>query len=155
MTTTPCPPLQQTRPDTQHLAEPIRAAWKQLHRAVAEAGDVAVLNAAELYAVKQERDQLREALTLAVNLLAVNEPGDSRAVSDEFVALAAVSTGDASREVMAIIRAANARTAEPIGRPTCIDGKPCPSICSGPRSSGCDIPVGRDYYRGLEREQGR
>lgn len=50
-----------------------------------------------------------DALKLAVNMLAPYEPGDSRAVSDEFVALAAVSVGDTSPEVMAVIRSALAR----------------------------------------------
>lgn len=51
-------------------------------------------------------EELNRALSLAVNLLAPLEPGDSRAVSNEFVALASVSTGDASPEVMAVIDAA-------------------------------------------------
>ncbi|WP_316169434.1 hypothetical protein [Bradyrhizobium sp. SZCCHNRI1058] len=48
---------------------------------------------------------MKRALALAVEMLAVYEPGDSRAVSTEFVALAAVLTGDISPEVMAIIDA--------------------------------------------------
>jgi hypothetical protein len=66
----------------------------------------------------RERDQARQeaadlrkalrdsqdALTLAVNILEPSEPPDSRAVSDEFVALASVSIGDYSPEVMAVIR---------------------------------------------------
>jgi hypothetical protein len=48
-------------------------------------------------------DASRRALALAVDMLAVNEPGDSRAVSAYFVALAAVSVGDTSPEVMQII----------------------------------------------------
>ena len=49
-------------------------------------------------------EALEAALDLAVNIIMVNEPGDSRAVSDEAVALAAVSCGDTSPEVMAVIR---------------------------------------------------
>lgn len=57
---------------------------------------------------------VREALTLAVNMIMENEPGDSRAVSNEAVALAAVSVGDTSAPVMEVIRAALApREAEP------------------------------------------
>jgi hypothetical protein len=47
-------------------------------------------------------------LKLAVDMLSVHEPGDSRAVSDEFVALAALSIGDGGNEVMKIIHESNA-----------------------------------------------
>jgi hypothetical protein len=50
--------------------------------------------------------ELREAFVLAVNMIMANEPGDSRAVSNEAVALAAVAFGDTSPEVMNVIRAA-------------------------------------------------
>lgn len=40
-----------------------------------------------------ETQRLRDALRLALSWLSLNEPGDSRAVSDEFVAMAAVSCG--------------------------------------------------------------
>lgn len=53
----------------------------------------------------QENAAVRDALSLAVNMLAPLEPGDSRAVSDEFVALASVACGDMRQEVMDIIRA--------------------------------------------------
>lgn len=56
------------------------------------------------------KDDLKAALHLAVNMLSAHEPPDSRAVSNEFVALAAVSTGDASGEVMSIIRRALSQT---------------------------------------------
>lgn len=49
---------------------------------------------------------LQEALDLAVNIIMANEPGDSRAVSDEAVALASVACGDTSEPVMSVIRAA-------------------------------------------------
>jgi hypothetical protein len=52
---------------------------------------------------------LEEALTCAVNVWAPLEPGDSRAVSDEFVAVAAVSSGHDNPQCHEIIRAANAR----------------------------------------------
>lgn len=55
---------------------------------------------------------IQKALRLAVNMLSLYEPPDSRAVSDEFVALAAVDTGDTSPEVLAVIDAALARQAE-------------------------------------------
>jgi hypothetical protein len=60
----------------------------------------------------QQAECVSDALKLAVNLLAPYEPGDSRAVSDEFVALAAVSVGDMSPEVMAVIRNALNRDTE-------------------------------------------
>lgn len=49
-------------------------------------------------------NELQTALKLAVAMLAHTEPGDSRAVSDEFVALCSVSCGDSSGEVMPVIR---------------------------------------------------
>lgn len=52
---------------------------------------------------KPTPDQLERALTLAVNMLAPHEPPDSRAVSNEFVAVASVSAGDASGDVMKVI----------------------------------------------------
>lgn len=53
-----------------------------------------------------EVGRLREALNLALCWLVKNEPGDSRAVSNEFVAMAAVHGGYENDECMAIIRAA-------------------------------------------------
>jgi len=47
---------------------------------------------------------VREALSLAANIIMSFEPGDSRAVSNEAVAIAAVASGDTSNEVMAVIR---------------------------------------------------
>lgn len=54
-------------------------------------------------------DAVREALELALGILGRMEPGDSRAVSNEFVAMAAVASGDTSDRVMAVIRSAKAR----------------------------------------------
>lgn len=54
-----------------------------------------------------------EALKLAVALLSKNEPGDSRAVSDVFVALAGVACGDNSDKNMNIIRAVSKGFSEP------------------------------------------
>lgn len=51
----------------------------------------------------------QKALDLALCYLGALEPGDSRAVSDEFVAMASVQRGDASPNVMAVIDAALAR----------------------------------------------
>lgn len=48
-------------------------------------------------------NNLQTALRLAVQLLEPYEPGDSRAVSDEFVALAALVSGDDCIAVMQII----------------------------------------------------
>ncbi|MDB5594167.1 MAG: hypothetical protein JWM36_1128 [Hyphomicrobiales bacterium] len=49
---------------------------------------------------------LREALDLALSRLGPLEPGHSCAVSDEFVAMYAVSCGDHSDRVMDVIRKA-------------------------------------------------
>lgn len=51
-----------------------------------------------------EIERLKEALSLAVQMLFPYEPGDSRAVSDEFVALAAVDCGLADDKCMKVIR---------------------------------------------------
>ncbi len=56
--------------------------------------------------------RLSDALKLAVAMLAPLEPGDSRAVSDEFVALAAVSVGEDDDAVMEVIEAALLRCRE-------------------------------------------
>jgi hypothetical protein len=65
--------------------------------------------------VRRYRDEdespTQRALNLALCYLGKLEPGDSRAVSDEFVAMFAVSTGDTSPEVLAVIDAALAREA--------------------------------------------
>jgi len=45
----------------------------------------------------------RRAFELAMTLLELHEPKDSRAVSDEFVAIAAAYSGDYSPEVMKVI----------------------------------------------------
>lgn len=55
-------------------------------------------------------DNVQRGLTLAVNMLSAHEPPDSRAVSDEFVALAALSIGDDSEAVMKVIEAALEKT---------------------------------------------
>ena len=57
-------------------------------------------------------ERLTEALGLALKYLAAHEPGDSRAVSDEFVAMAAIHAGLGSDEAMAVIRAALSATTE-------------------------------------------
>ena len=54
-------------------------------------------------------EQLRRGLRLAVNMLSLHEPPDSRAVSDEFVALAAMDCGSVSGRVMDVIEAALSR----------------------------------------------
>jgi hypothetical protein len=53
-----------------------------------------------------EPQEVKEALDLAVNIIMAGEPGDSRAVSNEAVALAAVACGDTSEPVMKVIREA-------------------------------------------------
>lgn len=54
------------------------------------------------------QDDLEQALDLAVRMLGESEFGDSRACSDEFVALAAILVGiggDAAREIISAARA--------------------------------------------------
>ena len=47
--------------------------------------------------------QMKDALDLALAMLIEHEPPDSRAVSNEFVAMASVASGDASEDVMEVI----------------------------------------------------
>lgn len=61
-------------------------------------------------------EQLRRGLRLAVNMLSLHEPPDSRAVSDEFVALAATDCGSVSGRVMDVIDAALSRQKEKVGK---------------------------------------
>lgn len=56
--------------------------------------------------IRPDYEQLQAGLNLAVAMLAPYEPPDSRAVSDEFVALAALSVGHADKRVMDVIRSA-------------------------------------------------
>jgi len=56
--------------------------------------------------LKKQRDDLRAALDLALIRLGALEPGDSRAVSDEFVAMAAAGTPHHNDEGREIIRRA-------------------------------------------------
>ena len=73
------------------------------------------LHAAHISRVKAEREleatsariaALEGALGLALAYMARFEPKDSRAVSDEFVAMAAIHSGDYSESVMRVIDAA-------------------------------------------------
>ena len=57
-----------------------------------------------------EGERLRRALSLALKWLIQYEPGDSRAVSDEFVAMAAIEAGLGDASCDAIISAALERT---------------------------------------------
>lgn len=67
-------------------------------------------NAARAWAAwettRLQLDRKQKALDLAVNVIMANEPGDSRAVSNIAVALAAVASGDVSEPVMAVINSA-------------------------------------------------
>jgi hypothetical protein len=67
-------------------------------------------------------EQLRRGLSLALKMLEPHEPPDSRAVSDEFVALAVLESGDASDVVMAVIDAALIPVCQRCGQPIA-DGK--------------------------------
>jgi hypothetical protein len=61
--------------------------------------------------VNAHHHALKKALDLALCRLAPQEPGDSRAVSDEFVAMAAVAAGHCDQPVMAVIEKALANEA--------------------------------------------
>jgi len=63
-------------------------------------------NAAAIVLFENNFEPLRKALALALCYLAQFEPGDSRAVSNEFVAMSSVLAGHTSGEVMPIIEAA-------------------------------------------------
>lgn len=72
--------------------------------------------------------QVQEALELAVNIIMASEPGDSRAVSNEAVALAAVSCGDTSDPVMKVIRDALALSSTDVAQ-----GEPDPDAMNDKR----------------------
>jgi hypothetical protein len=78
---------------------PGKARWSPLTQAEA----LALLSAAERV------EALGEALNFALSRLILQEPPDSRAVSDEFVAMAAVSAGIGKPEDLEIIRRALAK----------------------------------------------
>lgn len=59
--------------------------------------------------VPTQEQMLREALSLALGLLAPLEPSDSRAVSDEFVAMSAVLIGQGDHKCVDVIRKAATR----------------------------------------------
>jgi hypothetical protein len=59
-----------------------------------------------------EIERLKAALDLAVGMLMLHEPGDSRAVSDEAVALASVVCDCTNDETWRIISAGQARLAK-------------------------------------------
>ena len=94
--------------DMQMIASKYQVSFDDLKRRVA---DILAERAetrerermAEAPEVLDQLDCTKRALDLAVAMLAPHEPGHSCAVSDEFVALAAVSTGDTSAQVMEII----------------------------------------------------
>lgn len=81
---------------TEQLLNDIGAALEQR-------GYVHMTNGQGIASLLDQLDATKRALALAVDMLAPHEPGDSRAVSAYFVALAAVSVGDTSPEVMQII----------------------------------------------------
>lgn len=60
----------------------------------------------QIVATADRAAALEKALELATEIIMKNEPGDSRAVSNEAVALAAVVSGDTSEPVMAVINKA-------------------------------------------------
>ena len=83
---------------------------RQIGQALEAHGYVHMTNGRDIGTLLDTLEHTQEALRLAVDMLAPLEPPDSRAVSDEFVALASVVTGDDTCEVMGVIRAANARS---------------------------------------------
>lgn len=56
-----------------------------------------------------EAERLRKALNVACGLLVRHEPGDSRAVSDIFVALSAVASGDGDKACWDIVDAVSTK----------------------------------------------
>lgn len=52
-------------------------------------------------------EQLQLALSVAVGILMLTEPSDSRGVSSEVVALVTIASGDASDKVMEVLNKAN------------------------------------------------
>jgi len=90
----------------------IITAWNQradpLHTSALAAGYASVPD--WVAAMVGENERLREALGLALDMLEPFEPGDSRAVSNEFVAMAAIHAGLTDRvgECITIIRTASA-----------------------------------------------
>lgn len=58
------------------------------------------------------RRNIGRALDLATQMLAMHEPGDSRAVSEEFVAIAAVQSGCEDKACMEVIERALGRMEE-------------------------------------------
>lgn len=54
-------------------------------------------------------EKLQKALDVAVNMLSIYEPPDSRAVSGIFVALASVATGNENQECLDLIDEALAK----------------------------------------------
>lgn len=77
----------------------------EIGEAVETRGFAHMTNGRDIGKLLDQLDCTERALKLAVAMLAPHEPGHSCAVSCEFVALAAVSTGDTSPEVMAVIDA--------------------------------------------------
>ncbi|WP_461319385.1 hypothetical protein [Bradyrhizobium barranii] len=75
----------------------------EIGEALESRGFVHMTNGRDIGMLLDQLDCTKRALDLAVAMLAPHEPGHSCAVSDEFVALAAVSTGDTSAQVMEII----------------------------------------------------
>jgi hypothetical protein len=75
------------------------------------------LAAEALTAASQREAALREALGLALAMLFPHEPPDSRCVSNEFVAMAAVLSDDMSERVMSVIRESTALATNPGERP--------------------------------------
>ncbi|MDX3966109.1 MAG: hypothetical protein QHD01_05855 [Bradyrhizobium sp.] len=77
----------------------------EIGEAVETRGFAHMTNGRDIGKLLDQLDCTERALKLAVAMLAPHEPGHSCAVSSEFVALAAVSTGDTSAQVMEIIDA--------------------------------------------------
>jgi hypothetical protein len=64
---------------------------------------------ATIAALQSEIARMRDALEMAVGMLAPFEPGDSRAVSNEFVALASIVCGNDNEECWRIVNEWNER----------------------------------------------
>lgn len=105
-------------------------------------GDLVFANLSKVE-TKRERDRLQKALDLALQMLSSIEPGDSRAVSNEFDAIALVSCGLADRRSDSIIDNALDDASEP----KCVnahdrcyggEGGPCPY---------CEVDVRRHWIK--------
>jgi hypothetical protein len=145
--------------DVQALLETMQMTLNRLELAIEEGVCIHCINLATSYLraalrAQPRTEEVREALNLAVNMIMAGEPGDSRAVSDEAVALAAVACGDTSEAVMKVIRGSTAaQLTESCDTPGC----QYPSCTYGKEAQPTEAPAGdvreaiTKYARDLRR----